>query len=119
MSEPETEAFLGSDERTLLLLLAYIHVQHGAAEKAEPLYAALLALAPDDAEAAKGLAWARLEMDGAQAALTVLDTIAAPGEPGAVLHLLRARALARLGHVDDACVAMRSFRKLAGTAIPA
>ncbi len=111
----QEDAILQGDERTLVLLLAYIHVQHGAPEKAETLYAALLALAPDDTQAAKGLAWARLEMGKAQGALAVLDAITGPGEPSSVVQLLRARALAQLGQLEDAQVAMRAFRKLAGT----
>lgn len=111
------DAVLQGDERTLVLLLAYIHVQHGSPEKAETLYAALLALAPGDVQAAKSLAWARLEMGKAQGALSVLDAITGPGEPGSVMQLLRARALAQLGQLEDAQVAMRAFAKLAGTAI--
>ncbi len=56
-------------------------------------------------------------MGKAQGALSVLDAITGPGEPGSVMQLLRARALAQLGQLEDAQVAMRAFAKLAGTAI--
>ena len=97
------------DERTLMLLLAYVHLQQGTAAKAETLYAALVTLDSGDALAAKGLAWARLEAGKPKAALAVLDGIVGPGEPGAVVQLLRARAFAQLGQVEDAQVAMRAF----------
>ena len=97
------------DERTLMLLLAYVHLQQGAAGKAETLYAAIVALDSDDALAAKGLAWARLEAGKPKAALAVLDGIVGPMEPGAVVQLLRARAFAQLDQIDDAQVAMRAF----------
>jgi thioredoxin-like negative regulator of GroEL len=100
------------DERTLILLLAGVHLQQGAAPKAETLYAALAALDPDDSEAAKGLARARLEAGKPQSALAVLDAITGPGEPGAVVQLLRARALVSLERLDDAGVAMRAFGAL-------
>ncbi|WP_129781722.1 type III secretion apparatus assembly chaperone SctY [Peristeroidobacter soli] len=97
------------DERTLLLLLAYVHLQHSAPAKAETLYAALVALNPNDALAAKGLACARLESGKPKAALAVLDGIVGPGEPSAVVQLLRARAFAQLDQSQDAQVAMRAF----------
>jgi hypothetical protein len=95
------------NDLTLIRLLAYMSVRFGAFAKAETLYAALLTLDPDDDDAAKGLAWARLEAGRPQAALDALD--GAAGAPTAVTHLLRARALARLGRPDDAYVAMRGF----------
>jgi hypothetical protein len=97
------------EERTVILLLAYVHLHNGAAHKAETLYAALHALAPHDAGVAKGLACARLALGKAAAALGVLDGITGPGEPGAVVQLLRARALAQAGQPEDARVAMRAF----------
>lgn len=97
------------DERTLMLLLAYVHLQQGAVGKAETLYGALVALDPRDAHAAKGLAWARLEAGKPKAALDALDGIVGVGEPGATVQLLRARAHAQLGFVEDAQVAMRAF----------
>jgi hypothetical protein len=109
-------AFAGTDatpaseeERTVILLLAYVHLHHGAAHKAETLYAALHVLAPHDAGVAKGLACARLALGKAVAALGVLDGITGPGEPGAVVQLLRARALAQAGQLEDARVAMRAY----------
>ncbi len=97
------------DERTLMLLLAYVHLQHRAPAKAETLYAALAALDPSDGLAAKGLAWARLESGKPKAALAVLDSITGPGEPSAVVQLLRARAFAQMDALEDAQVAMRAF----------
>ena len=97
------------DERTLLLLLAYVHLQHGAPAKAETFYAALASLDPGDALAAKGLASARLEAGKPKAALDVLDGIVGPGEPSAVVQLLRARAFAQMDAIEDARVAMRAF----------
>jgi Flp pilus assembly protein TadD len=102
------------NDLTLIRLLAYMSLRFGAFAKSEALYAALLALAPHDGDAAKGLAWARLEAGRPQAALDALDQVAGPGEPGAVVQLLRARALARLGRTDDAGVAMRAFIALRG-----
>jgi predicted Zn-dependent protease len=97
------------DERTLMLLLAYVHLQHGAPGKAETMYAALVALDAADTLASKGLAWAHLEAGKPKAALAVLDGIVGPGEPGAVVQLLRARAFAQLDQLEDAQVAMRAF----------
>lgn len=102
------------DEHVLTRLLAYVYLQHGATGKAQTLYAALLALNPNDNRAAKGLAWAMLEADKPQAALSVLDAITGPGEPDATVHLLRARSFARLDRLDDAQVAMRAFGALRG-----
>jgi len=104
-----TDAVLSGDERTVMLLLAYVHLHNSAAHKAETLYAALRALVPDDPEASKGLACAQLALGKARAALGVLDSITGPGEPGAVVQLLRARALAQSGQQEDARVAMRAF----------
>jgi tetratricopeptide (TPR) repeat protein len=106
------------EERMLVLLLAFLHLQQGAPQKAETLYGALLALDPQDAEAAKGLGSARLAMGKALEALAVLDTIVGPGEPSALVQLLRARAFARLGQLEDARVAMRAFGALRRAALP-
>jgi hypothetical protein len=103
------DAPTSEEERTVILLLAYVHLYHGAAHKAETLYAALHALAPHDAGVAKGLAGAQLALGKAAAALGVLDGITGPGEPGAVVQLLRARALVHTGQMEDAQVAMRAF----------
>lgn len=100
------------DDQTLMRLLAYVYQQNGLPAKAEALYAALCALNPHDLDAAKGLAWARLELGKPKSALKVLDTIVGPNEPGAVVQLLRARALALLDQPDDAQVAMRAFLAL-------
>ncbi len=101
-----------ADERTLILLLAYVHLLHGAPQKSETLYAGLLALDAHDTEAAKGLAWARLETGKPKAALGVLDGIVGPGEPGAIVQLLRARAFVQLSLLEDAQVAMGAFNTL-------
>jgi Flp pilus assembly protein TadD len=103
---------MSRDERTLIQLLAFVHLRHGAPQRSESLYAALVAVDANDAEAAKGLAWARLEAGKAQAALDVLDGISGPAEPGAVVQLLRARAFAQLGRLEDARVSMRAFGAL-------
>ena len=95
------------NDLTLIRLLAYMSVRHRAHAKAQALYEALLALDEDDRDAAKGLAWAHLEGGNPREALKVLDAIA--GEPGSVVQLLRARALARLGQPEDAGAAMRAF----------
>lgn len=107
----------------LMLLLAFVHLQQGTPQKAETLYAALLALDPGDTAAAKGLAWAQLEAGRAHATLATLDRITGPMEPSAVVQLLRARALAQTAQIDDARVAMRAFnaarnRELTSTAPP-
>lgn len=98
----------------MILLLAYVHLYHGAAHKAETLYAALHALVPHDAGVAKALACAQLALGKAAAALGALDGITGPGEPCAVVQLLRARALAQAGQQEDAQVAMRAFRTSRG-----
>src|SRR5690606_8225826 len=98
------------DERTLMLLMAYAHLQQRSLAKAEVLYAALLSIDPDDAVAAKGLACVQLESESPQAALTVLDSIADPGDPGGAVRFLRARAFAQLERVEDAQLAMQAFR---------
>jgi|GEM_PF-2207486 len=103
------EHTIRADERTLILLLAFVHLYHGAPQKAETLYAALVALDPDDAEAAKGLACALLDLRKAKAALDVLDGVTGPAEPSALVQLLRARAFVQLDHIEDAQVAMRAF----------
>lgn len=100
---------LSADERTLILLLAFVHLQQGTPQKAETLYAALVALDPTDTMAAKGLAWAQLEAGRPKATLATLDRITGPMEPSAVVQLLRARALAQTARLDDAQVAMRAF----------
>ncbi len=108
-----------AEERTLILLLAYVHLQHGAPQKAEVLYAALAALDPGDAAAWKGLACARLESGKPKSALTALDGVTGPGEPGPLVQLLRARAFVQLGLLDDAQVAMRAFGASRAAARPA
>jgi predicted Zn-dependent protease len=105
----EDLAAMREDERTVILLLAYVHLQHGAPHKAETLYAAMHALDPHDNLVAKGLACAQLEMGKPQAALAVLDGITGRGEPSAVVQLLRARAFVQTERLDDAHVAMRAF----------
>jgi len=104
-------ARLPDDERMLILLLAFVHLRQGMPLKAETLYAALVALDPDDTLAAKGLAWAQLESGRPKATLATLDRVSGPHEPSAVVQLLRARALAQLDLLDDARVAMRAFNK--------
>ncbi len=132
MGPPDTAAPGGSvraagsgvmeaEQRTLILLLAYVHLQHRSPQKSETLYAGLLAMDEHDTEAAKGLAWARLAAGKPKAALGVLDGITGPGEPGAVVQFLRARAFVQLGLFEDAQVAMRAFGTLraATRAMPA
>jgi Flp pilus assembly protein TadD len=97
------------NDLTLIRLLAYMSVRHRAFDKAQALYEALLALDGEDRDAARGLAWARLEAGQPREALKALDEMAGPGDPDAVVHLLRARAFARLGRPEDAGVAMRAF----------
>jgi hypothetical protein len=97
------------NDLTLIRLLAYMSVRHRAFDKAQALYEGLLALDADDGDAARGLAWALLEAGRPSEALKVLDEIAGAAASAAVVHLLRARALARLGRPEDAQVAMRAF----------
>jgi hypothetical protein len=108
----DTRPAISADERALMLLLALVHLQQRAPQKAETLYAALVALNPRDTQAMKGIACARLEIGKAQAALEVLDSITDPNEPSATVHLLRARAFAQLGEFENAQVAMRAFGQL-------
>ena len=105
----DADRAMREEERTVLLLLAYVHLQHGDPQKAETLYAALHALNPHDSLAAKGLACACLGMGKPQAALAVLDGITGPQEPSAVVQLLRARAFVQSERLDDAHVAMKAF----------
>lgn len=103
------------NDLTLIRLLAFMMLRCGAHDRAQTLYAALRALDADDHEASKGLAWARIESGQPKAALDVLDEIVGPNEPGPVVQLLRARAFARLGHNEDAAVAMQAFIALRHT----
>lgn len=103
---------MNTQERTLVLILAYVYAQHHAWRKAETLYASLLVFNPHDSEAAKGLAHVKIAAGHARTAIDVLDGIVGPGEPGAVVQLLRALALVRLDRLDDARVAMRAFHAL-------
>lgn len=101
-----------ANDLLLIRLLAYTAMRFGAHDKAQTLYAALLALDPADLGAARGQAWAWLEAGRPREALARIDTLEGPDEPRPVSQLLRARALAQLGRGEDADVAMKAFLAL-------
>ncbi|MFO1058394.1 MAG: hypothetical protein U1E53_15685 [Dongiaceae bacterium] len=96
---------LDEAERQSLAVLAHVFIRHGRPERALPLLRVLFRLFPEDPDIAKGLAYAALAAGDAEGALAAADAwrAAAAGEPGgALMELLRSRALARLGRQAEA-----------------
>jgi predicted Zn-dependent protease len=94
----------------LLRLLGMFYMQSARPERAATLYRALARLEPQNPAHAKALAFANLTDGNAVVALEILDSIVAPGEPSAEVHLMRAQALAALNRGEDAQVSMRAFQ---------
>ncbi len=100
---------MNSEQRDLLHILGYFYLQHGKADKAETIFAALSALAPRDTRFAQGLACAQIRSGKAEPALEILDRLLDQGEIGAMVHLLRGQALAQLNRTSEASRAMQAY----------
>jgi tetratricopeptide (TPR) repeat protein len=103
-----------------LRVLGFLYLRLGFADRAARLFQALLALSPDDAEAALSLAAALLENGKAEAALNLLEAplLAAHSANSAnpVFLLLKARALWRLQRNEEAFLVMDRYLAAAGEA---
>jgi predicted Zn-dependent protease len=108
---------LDEAERQSLAVLAHVFIRHGRVERALPILRALHRLFPGDPDVAKGLAYAALAAGDAEGALAAADAWRAAdpgGRGGALMELLRSRALARLGREAEAQQALA--RLVAGDA---
>jgi hypothetical protein len=103
-----------------LKVLGFLYLRLGIADRAARLFQALLALFPEDAEAALSLAAALLENGDAEAALDLLETPLLAAEPASsappAFLLLKARTLWRLQKKEEAFLVMDRYLAAAGAA---
>jgi predicted Zn-dependent protease len=100
---------LNPDQRELLELLGFVFLQNARPEKAEAVFAALVALEPRNARHALRLALAQVRAGKHEAALARLDRLLESGDISAAVHLLRGQALARLARGPEAERALRAY----------
>ena len=98
-----------ADQRELLELLGFVFLQNARPEKAEAVYAALAALEPRNTRHVLTLALSQVRGGRNEAALERLDRLLEAGDISAAVHLLRGRALARLGRGPEAERALRAY----------
>lgn len=92
-------------QKEALSVLGYFFIQHGRPDKALTLFKALDVLFPDDAHVLKSLSYAYMAVGEPERALDAaaryLRIDAGAGDDAAI-HLIRSRALWRLGQTDEA-----------------
>ena len=98
-----------SNQREVLELLGYVFLQNARPEKAETVYAALLALEPRNARYALSLACAQVRNGKYEPALGQLDRMLERGDISAPVHLLRGQALAKLDRHPEAARALQAY----------
>ena len=100
---------MNPDQRELLELLGFVFLQNARPEKAESIFAALVALETRQASHSLRLALAQVRGGKHEAALARLDRLLESGEISAAVHLLRGQALVRLGRGPEAERALRAY----------
>ncbi|GAN54979.1 tetratricopeptide repeat protein [Tanticharoenia sakaeratensis] len=98
------------DQRELLLSLAYLYICSDREWRALPLLLLVTAENPDDCVCLRLLAHVYTTVDRAELALVVLDRVSHLA--GQDIHgdsLLRARALHRLGRIDEARLSFENY----------
>jgi len=100
---------LETAQRELLELLGFVYLQNARPEKAETVYAALVALEPRNPRYALSLACAQVRCGKAEAALANLDRMLERGDISAPVHLLRGQALTSLGREPEAQRALNAY----------
>lgn len=93
---------MDSEQRDLLLSIAFVHVASRHERRALPLLLLVAAEHPDDRDCLRALAHVYTTMGRGELALVVLDRLAEAGDEPRVMALLRARALHRAGRLDEA-----------------
>lgn len=117
MAEGE-KAALTDEQRRALLVLGYLFLRMGHFERAKKLYAALLALNPDDNWAHRSMAAALVALGDGSGALTHIDKALGTAPLSSrdnALHLLKARALWRTGRSDEAKNAVNAWIAAGGS----
>ena len=100
---------LEAAQREVLELLGFVFLQNARPEKAEAIYAALLALEPRNPRYALSLACAQVRGGKCEPALGQLDKMLERGDISAPVHLLRGQALAKLGRDSEAQRALKAY----------
>lgn len=101
---------MDQNQRDLLLSLAYLYVCADREWRALPLLLLVTAENPDDCPCLRLLAHVYTTVGRPELALVVLDRIASVGEAAEDGdHLLRARALHRLGRIAEARSSFRAY----------
>lgn len=117
MAEGE-KATLTDEQRRALLVLGYLFLRMGHFERAKKLYAALLALNPDDNWAHRSMAAALVALGDGSGALTHIDKALGTAPLSSrdnALYLLKARALWRTGRSDEAKNAVNAWIAAGGS----
>ncbi|WP_142848250.1 M48 family metallopeptidase [Telmatospirillum sp. J64-1] len=92
-----------------LAVLGYFYLQHERPQKAAVLFGIVDVLKPGNPVTMKSLALSLVEADRAEEGLAVLDRLSALGVADATTHLLRAKALAKLGRPEQLAAAVETF----------
>lgn len=92
-----------------VIVLAWRHLSCGRHQEASILFELLLKLMPASSELRLALASAQLGCGRPADAAATLSVLESSHDP--VAHFLRGRALARLGHMDDARLAFNKYRE--------
>ena len=100
----------------LMRLLGHVYLRFGQHARAGVLFDVLHDLDPLDADAARSLAFSRLQEGQPAAALAPLQHLLDHGDTHAVTHVLHAQALLGLGRTADSALAMRAY--VAARALP-
>ena len=115
MQQPPSS--LSAEQRKTLNVLGYMFLRMGHFDRAQRIFAAMLALDPGDRWASRNLAAIAVQKGDGASALRHLQT-ALGNEPlssrDAALHLLRAKALWLEGRKDEAHRAVDEFMHLSG-----
>lgn len=103
---------MDSEQRDLLLSIAFVHVASRHERRALPLLLLVAAERPDDRDCLRALAHVYTAMRRGELALVVLDRLAEGGDEPGVMALLRARALHRAGRLDEARSCFATFTQI-------
>lgn len=95
--------------RDVMKMLGFLFMQQGMPERALPLYAALNAHEPGQAEHLRALALVFAKAGRHAQALEALDGLAMAGGVDVRFHLLRAQTLGQLGRTEESEASMRAY----------
>ncbi len=109
---------VSAEQRDAMLMVGRLFAQHGFAERAIRIMAALDVIHPADPDTLRGLAWAHFKAGQPQQALSALDRLAQQAQVDGGFHLLRTQVLAQLERHEEAATSMRAYLDSLATEVP-